>query len=337
MKFSLSLTEISKIVGGRLESTEENKKISGIATLPEAGDSDLSFLSNEKYRQYLLTTRAGAVLIGENDKLPPGSAVKNIIYCSNARLALAKLLGYLDEANKETRAGIHPTAVIGKNVQIESETFVGALSVIEDNVQIGQRTIIYPRVYIGHNSVIGDNCVIYPGVTIYPETTIGRQVIIHAGAVIGADGFGFETVAGRHQKVPQIGSVEIGDEVEIGANVCIDRATFGKTKIGRGTKIDDLVMVAHNVVVGENCLLVAQTGIAGSSRLGNQVTAAGQSGVAGHISVGNNVTITARAGVIKDVKDGEIVSGFPHRPHRLFLKIQAILDKLPELVEKWKR
>lgn len=337
MKFSLTLQEISEIVGGRLQSKEPKKIISGIAQLKEAEDTDLSFLSNEKYRGDLLNTRAGVVLLSEKDELPPGTAVKNIIRCQNPRVSLAKLLGYLARQKKISQSGIHPTAVIGQNVKIGSGSSVGALTVIADDVQIGQRTIIYPQVYIGAKTVIGDDCLIYPRVSIYPEVVIGNRVIIHSGAVIGADGFGFETVNGKHLKVPQIGSVVIADDVEIGANVCIDRATFGKTEIGQGTKIDDLVMIAHNVIVGEDCLLVAQAGIAGSTKLGNRVVAAGQSGVAGHITVGNNVTITARAGVIKDVKDGEVVSGFPHRPHKQFLKIQAILDKLPEILEKLKK
>jgi UDP-3-O-[3-hydroxymyristoyl] glucosamine N-acyltransferase len=227
--------------------------------------------------------------------------------------------------------GIHPTAVIGKEVILGKDVAVEPYVVIDDHAVIEDSTIIYMGVYVGHHTRIGKDCLIYPHVTIRERVTVGDRVIIHSGSVIGSDGFGFSTVKGAHHKIPQIGTVIIEDDVEIGANVTIDRARFDKTWIKKGTKIDNLVQIAHNVIIGENSVIVSQTGISGSTEIGNNVTLAGQSGIVGHITIGDNAVIAAQSGVTKSVPANTCVSGYPAKPHSKAKRINACLQRLPEL------
>ena len=227
-------------------------------------------------------------------------------------------------------AATAPKARLGNNVSI------GACAVIDDDVCIGDDSIIYGGCYIGHETKIGKNCLLYPNVSVRERIDIGNRVIIHSGAVIGSDGFGFSMVRGIQQKIPQIGIVQIEDDVEIGANVSIDRARFDKTLIGKGTKIDNLVQIAHNVVTGENCIIVSQTGISGSSELGANVVLAGQAGVIGHVKIGDNAVVAARSGVTKSIPPGAKVWGFPTKPLDVAKKIHVCVQRLPDMYKKIK-
>lgn len=329
----LTLEEIAKIIDGKMEGNK-NIVITGLAGLTEAGKGEISFLADKKYLPQLEKTEAEAIIVPE-DIFIPG---KNLIKVKNPYLALSKLLNLIDKefASGRHPQGIHPTAIIGKNVTLGKDIVLGAYTVIEDNTIIGDKTLIYPFCFIGKESKIGKNCLLYSHISIRERISIGDRVIIHSGTVIGSDGFGFLEIEGKQEKIPQIGTVEIGDDVEIGANCTIDRATLGKTKIGSGTKIDNLVQIGHNVEIGKNCILAGQVGIAGSTKIGNNVILAGQSGVADHITIGDTVRIAARAGVISNLPNNVTVSGFPAREHRQMLKLQALTEKLPEIYQLFK-
>jgi UDP-3-O-[3-hydroxymyristoyl] glucosamine N-acyltransferase len=323
------LKEIAEIIGGEL--VGENCWIEKISDWEDAGKEDLIFIFDEKDLVNAEKTQAKAFVV------PKMSLLINrpIIKVDNPKLSMAKLLKYFDW--HFFPEGIHSTAILGKNVDIGLKVGIGAFTVVGDNVRIGNGTKIYPHVVIGNNVIIGENCIIYPKVSIYDHCYIGNNVIIHSGCVIGSDGFGYIWDGERHIKIPHIGKVVIEDDVEIGANCTIDRGTLGETRIGKGTKIDNLVTIAHNVKIGKNCVIVGQSGIAGSSVLGDNVIMAGQSGISDHVKVGNKVIIMARAGVTKDIPDNAIVSGFPARSHKEELKWQAILRRLPEIWEKIRR
>ncbi len=325
-----TLKEIAEKIGGRLVG-DGNYTITGVSGIREAVEGDITFVSNPKYAKELKTTRASAVIISED--IEP-SANKNIIVHKNPSLAFSQVIDLLYPEEKLHPTGIHPKAVTAPNVKIGSDVSIHAYSVIEEDTVIGDGTVVFPFVYIGKGCKIGKNCLLYPNITIREKSIIGDRVIIHSGSVIGADGFGYLNLDGEHKKIPQIGTVEIEDDVEIGANVTIDRARFDKTIIKRGTKIDNLAMIAHNVKVGENTLIIAQAGISGSTEIGNNVILAGQAGLVGHIKVGDNAVVGAQAGVTKSVPSGTIVSGYPARPHRQQLKLSAFINKLPELAKK---
>lgn len=323
------LKEIAEIINGELKG--ENLWIEKISDWEDAGEEDLIFVFDEKDLLTAERTKARALVIPKTTL----SFEKPVILVDNPKLAMAKLLKYFDWHKFPEE--IHPTAVIGEGVEIGNKVGIGAYVVVGNNVKIGNGTKIYPGVVIGNNVVIGENCIIYPKICIYDYCYIGNNVIIHSGCVIGSDGFGYVWDKETHVKIPHIGKVVIEDDVEIGANCSIDRGTLGETRIGKGTKIDNLVTIAHNVRIGKNCIIVGQSGVAGSSILGDNVIIAGQSGVSDHVRVGNRVVIMARAGVTKDIPDNSVVSGFPARPHKEELKFQAILKRLPEIWEKIKR
>lgn len=324
----MSLKKIAELVDGQVIG-DEDIVITGVAGIKEAGKGDITFVANPRYASLMNITRASAIIVG--------SGVKNnhrpLIRAEDPYLAFTKVMNLLVNGNGEAvpPQGIHPTVVLGKNVELGSNVSLQPYVVIEDKVQIGDRVTIYPHVYIGRKSRIGDETLIYPQVTIREKITIGKRVIIHSGTVVGGDGFGFAPVKGVHHKVPQIGTVIVEDDVEIGANVTIDRGTIGETIIGKGTKIDNLVQIAHNVVIGENSIIVAQVGISGSTTLGKGVRMAGQSGAAGHLIIGDNTTVVARAGVTKSLPPHSLVSGFPAQPHEKEKRIKASLRRLPEL------
>ncbi len=327
-----SLKELADFIDGDLigDSTVE---IYGVAGLGEAKQGEITFLANSKYISKINTTSASAIVV----PLEIDNVSKPVIRVKNPYLSFAKIMTLFASNKSKLPSGIHKTCIIGKNVNLAKNVTIGAYSVVSDEVSIGENTVIYPNVYIGNKVIIGSNTLVYSLVSIRNDVEVGSNVIIHSGVVIGSDGFGFaNTGDGRSFKVPQLGKVIVGDDVEIGANVAIDRGTMGTTKIGKGTKIDNLVQIAHNVEIGENCLIVAQTGISGSTMIGNNVVIAGQAGIIGHISIGDRVMIGAQAGVTRSVASDEVVSGYPARPHREALKTDAQVRKLPGLIKKIK-
>jgi UDP-3-O-[3-hydroxymyristoyl] glucosamine N-acyltransferase len=325
----MKLKEIADLVDGEIVG-DENILISGISGIKEAQKGDITFVANSKYLPLMESTKAAAIITFKNIN----SASRPIIKCENPSLAFAKLVSAIAPNKTYHPKGISKNAIIGKNVKLGKDVSIQAYVVVEDNAEIEDGATIYSGVYIGHHTRIGKNTVIYPSVSIRERVKIGNNVIIHSGTVIGSDGFGFATVKGVHHKIPQIGTVEIGDNVEIGANVTIDRARFDKTVIGEGTKIDNLVQIAHNVIIGEHSIVVAQTGISGSTTVGKDVILAGQSGIAGHINIGNGAIIAAQAGATKSVPPGAKVSGYPAKPHNQAKRVNACIQRLPDLFRK---
>lgn len=321
-----TLKEIAQFIAGEIVG-DPNVIISGVAGLKEAGAGDITFLANPKYLPLLEKTHACAVITAPDIEF----RARNLIRTPHPSMAFAKVVSWLAPSEVRHPVGIHPTAILGKGVLLGEDVALGPYAVIGDHAAIGARTVIYANSFIGCHTKIGKDCLIYPNVSIREQVNIGDRVIIHSGAVIGADGFGFVTIEGLHHKIPQIGTVEIGDDVEIGANTAIDRARFEKTVIGRGTKIDNLVHIAHNVIVGENSMIVAQAGISGSTIIGKGVTLAGQAGLVGHIKVGDGATVAAQGGVTKSVPAHTMVSGYPAKPHALARRINACVQNLPRL------
>lgn len=324
------LGALAELVNGKLTG-DPQIVIRGIAGLREAKEDEISFLSNMKYVKDVQTSRAAALICS-----PQFKSAKPAIICENPYLAFAKILSLFHPVDRVIPQGIHPTAVVHAKARVSEQCCVGPYVVIEEGAIVENGCVLYPGVYIGKNSNIGESGIIYSNVSIREGVKIGKRVIIHGGAVIGSDGFGFVRTAEGQLKIPQVGGVEIGDDVEVGANSCIARGTIGNTVIGSGTKIDNLVQIAHNVQVGKNCTIVALVGISGSTIVEDGVTIAGQAGVAGHIRLGKNSVIAAQAGVTKDVNEGEIVSGFPAQPHRTAKKLHAELNNLPALRQKVK-
>ncbi|HEX3067115.1 MAG TPA: UDP-3-O-(3-hydroxymyristoyl)glucosamine N-acyltransferase [Thermoanaerobaculia bacterium] len=319
---AVPISEIVAFTGGRYAGPDGGS-VDGVAPLAEAGTTQLSFLSNPKYAPQLASTRAAAILV--SDDLPGDD--ERFIRVANPYFAMASVVAkYFDR--RPMPQGISPLASIDATATIGVGVAVGPFSTIGAGVILGDGAAIFPNVTIESGSVIGERTIVYPQVSIYDRSIIGKRCIIHSGVVIGADGYGFATQGGRHHKIPQIGIVRIGDDVEIGAGCTIDRAALGETVIGDGTKIDDLVMIAHNVKVGRHCLLVAQVGIAGSTELGDGVVVAGQSGFAGHLKIGNGVQVAAKSAVLDDVPDGAKVMGIPAVPFREFARREAMLRRL---------
>jgi UDP-3-O-[3-hydroxymyristoyl] glucosamine N-acyltransferase len=319
------LRELADYVGGAVIGDGE-VEISGVASIEDAQPGEITFIANPKYRSRLNETRASAVIVGSEIT----EADKPLLRTANPYLAFGKILTLYSHTPYQPKgidpqAWISPTARVGKDVTIHPFVHVGDRSVI------GERVILHPGVSVAEECSIGDDSILYPQVSLYRRTVIGQRVILHAGVVVGSDGFGYAKDGRKNKKVPQVGNVEIEDDVEVGANTTIDRGTLGKTIIRKGVKIDNLVQIAHNVVIGEDSLIVAQVGISGSSRIGSNVTLAGQAGLAGHISIGDNVMIGAQSGVHSDLPPNGVYSGSPVVPHRDFLRMAMSLPKVPEM------
>jgi UDP-3-O-[3-hydroxymyristoyl] glucosamine N-acyltransferase len=324
----LSLARIAEVVKGEIKGNQ-NENIRGAASFDAAAAAEITFADNTKLLKRIDETDAGAVIVPRNFE----SSSCNIVQVDNPRLAFAMVLELFHPLSKP-EPGVSKNAYIGKNFLRGREVSIAPFVVIGDNITIGHRVVLYPNVVIGDNVVIGNDVRVYPNVTILERCRIGNRVTIHAGTVIGSDGFGYAPDGEKYYKIPHIGIVQIDDDVEIGAGNTIDRATFGKTWIQRGVKIDNLVQIAHNVTVGENSVIVAQVGISGSVTIGKNSILAGQAGVAGHLTIGDNVTVGPQAGIAKSVPSGEIVSGTYAMPHRLWLRVQKVIPKLPELTKK---
>jgi UDP-3-O-[3-hydroxymyristoyl] glucosamine N-acyltransferase len=325
------LGEIASYLKGELVG-DPSVEITGLAGIEDAKLGDLTFLANPKYKAFLEKTSASCVIVGKEIE----KAEVPLIRHKNPYFAFSKAMELFLETKKEYPEGIHATAVLSKEVKLGKGVHLGPYVVIENNVCLKENVAVLAGSFIGADSIVGEYCLIYPHVTIRENTKIGKNVIIHPGAVIGSDGFGYAKEKGTHQKIPQMGKVIIEDDVEIGANVTIDRATLGVTRIGKGTKIDNLVQIGHNVVIGENCILAGQVGISGSTKLGNNVVLGGQVGLVGHIKIGNDVMIGGQSGVTKDIPDNTIVFGYPAREIKKTKRIEACISRLPEYIQRLK-
>ncbi len=325
---AVSLNTIATFITGEIIGNPETS-ICGASSLTDATAGQITFLSHRKHLPVAVVTAASAMLVTQPESTIPCAQ----IVVSNPALAFARLVkAFFTEAYSSR--GISAEIYRGNYVEIGNVGSIWPFVSIADHVQIGDRVTLFPGVFIGAGSKIGDDCLLYPNVTVREQSQIGNRVIIHSGTVVGSDGFGYIQDKGAHEKVPQIGRVVIEDDVEIGANVAIDRATFGQTVIGKGTKIDNLVQIAHNVRIGAHSLLVAQAGIAGSSTLGHHTTLAGQAGVSDHVTIGDRVIVTAKTGVPRDVPSQQVVSGMPAIPHKLWLRASQTLQRLPEMHQR---
>jgi UDP-3-O-[3-hydroxymyristoyl] glucosamine N-acyltransferase len=330
----IKLGKLAEIVNGRLAG-DRNTPITGIAGIKEAKTGEISFLSHISFQKHLKDSKASAIILGEDMDIQDMKGL-NIIIVKNPSLAYAVIADLFDTRGRKGTGEISSLACIAKGAKVAKGASIAPYVHIEEGAVIGKNVTLYPFVYIGENVVVGEKTKIYPNVTIYDGVKIGKQVTVHGGTVIGSDGFGYVWDGKKHVKIPQLGTVEIEDEVEIGANVTIDRASLGKTIIKKGTKIDNLVQIAHNVTVGENSIIVSQVGIAGSATIGNNVILAGQTGVRDHVTVGNNVKAGGRTGITKDVPDNMLIMGTPHMPFKEWAKLQGYFNLLPQLFTKVK-
>ncbi|HET8725395.1 MAG TPA: UDP-3-O-(3-hydroxymyristoyl)glucosamine N-acyltransferase [Anaeromyxobacteraceae bacterium] len=330
-----TLGELADRVGGRVEG-DGSLRIERVMPLEEAGPHDVSFFANRKYAQAFAGTRAGAVIVGEGEAAEPG---RNLLRAANAYLAFAKV-STLFHPPREPVPEISPRAVIAEGASVDPSAEVQPLAYVGRGATIGARTILYPGVYVGDGARVGDDCILYPNAVVREHCRVGNRCILQPGAVVGGDGFGFafdmegDGNGPRHFKVPQAGIAELEDDVEIGANACVDRATLGRTVIRKGAKIDDLVMIAHNVEFGPLSLAAAQVGISGSTTIGMGVILGGQVGLVGHIDIGDGARFGAQSGVTNDVPAGETYSGYPARPHRQWLREEGAVRALPDLVKR---
>ena len=320
--------QIADIIQGRVEG-DENAKVTTFAKIEEGKAGAISFLSNPKYTHFIYETSSSVVLVNEDLELER-EVKPTLIRVKNAYESVARLL-QIYESMKPKRKGIDPLAFISPKATIGKDCYVGAFAYVADGVVIGDNTQIYPHVTIEENAHMGTGCIIYPNVSIYHDCRLGNQVTIHSGSVIGADGFGFAPNTEGYDKIPQIGIVVIEDNVEIGANTCIDRSTMGQTIVHKGVKLDNLVQVAHNVEVGENTVMSAQVGIAGSTKIGSWCMFGGQAGFAGHITVGDKTFVGAQCGVNSSLKGNQSVIGSPAMEPRGFFRSSVIFQKLPEM------
>jgi UDP-3-O-[3-hydroxymyristoyl] glucosamine N-acyltransferase len=330
----MRLREAAERVGGYVAPEDYEKVIVGVASLDDANEGDLSFYGSPKYLKALRKSHATAVLV------PHGFAEEvraTRVWVDNPGEAFAKLLEVFAPAPISPPPGIHPGAIVAADVEIGAEVTIEAFAVIESGVRIGARTIVGAHGYIGHHAVLGEECRLYPHVTIRERSLIGNRVVLHPGVIIGSDGFGYEFRDSRQQKIPQTGTVQIDDDVEIGANSTVDRARFGRTWIQEGVKIDNLVQIAHNVTIGRHTVICAQVGISGSVRVGNNVTLAGKVGVNGHIEIGDGAIAAAMGAITKSVPPREVLVGVPARPAREYKRNLVLLNNIDKLYERVKK
>ncbi len=322
-----TLSQIASALGLTLKG--DDCPVTGINTLEAAGADEISFLANSKYAQFLTHTRACAVIVSEEY----ADAVPRALISANPYVDFGRAVGLFARpqgsfSKTSEQSLIHQDAVLGTGCTVYPFVFIGPRAVI------GAGSVLFPGCYIGEDCKVGEGCILYPNVALMAGTVVGKGCIVHPGVVLGADGFGFARAGGGVQKIPQIGTVRIGDDVEIGANTTIDRAVLGATSVGDGTKIDNLVMIGHNVSVGKQCFIVSQVGISGSTKVGDRVTMAGQAGLSGHITIGNDVTIGPQSGVVRDIADGVTCGGSPCVEGRTFMRTVAVMPKLPDMYKR---
>lgn len=325
---SFTTAEIARLLDGEVRG-DGTATLHGFATADAAQPGDLTFAENAEYFAAAENSTATAIIAGNEFS----SERKILIRVANPRVAFAKALAAFFPEPKPP-AGIHPSAVIAASAQVDPTAHIGPHCTVGERVKIGARCVLQSGVAVGDDSVLGDDTNLFPNVTVYARSQIGRRVRIHAGTVIGSDGFGYVVDSGFHRKIPQVGNVVIGDDVEIGSNVSVDRGALGSTIIGRGTKIDNLVQVGHNVEIGEHSILCAQVGIAGSAKLGNFCVLAGQVGIAGHLKIGDRVTIGSKSGVMHNIPDGEQWLGIPAQPDKQAKRMMIAMQRLPDLLKK---
>jgi UDP-3-O-[3-hydroxymyristoyl] glucosamine N-acyltransferase len=334
MEVSFTAADIATIVEARGTRGATTDLIRRLAALSESEPGDLTFLGSQKYKSEVATTRASVILLPVDFAGEPAPG-QQFILVDNPSIALARVCARIEQQLWPRPApGVHATAVVAADAQIAATATVGPFCVVEAGAIVGERVHLQAQVFIGRKAAVGADSWLMPGVVVATECQLGRGVRVQPGAVIGADGFGYEFSGGRHQKVPQVGSVIIGDDVEIGANTTLDRARFSRTLVGEGTKIDNLVQVGHNVIIGKHCLLCAQVGISGSTRLGDYVVLGGQAGVGGHITIGSGVKAGGKAGISTDVAAGSVVNGNPAIPMMLERRIAVLQTRLPDLFKR---
>lgn len=334
MQIAFTPDEIAAMVRPRRTLGTGAEAIRGIASLAAAGPGDLAFLESAKYRPAVAQTRASAVLLPADFQGEPRPG-QVFLFVDDPSVALATLCTRLEQLLWPKPApGVHPSASVAPDAVISPTATVGPLCVIEAGARVGAGSHLQAQVFLGRGAAVGDGCWLMPGVVVAAECTLGNRVRLHAGVVIGSDGFGYRFVAGRHEKVPQVGTVIIDDDVEIGANSTLDRARFSATRVGEGTKIDNLVQVGHNVIIGRHCMICAQAGIAGSTTLEDYVVLGGQAGIIGHITLGKGAKVGAQTGIGRDVPPGAALWGTPALPYILEQKLFILRQKLPELFRR---
>jgi UDP-3-O-[3-hydroxymyristoyl] glucosamine N-acyltransferase len=326
---TLTARDLAERLGGVLEHCPPERPISEVKTLEEAGAGSVSFLANPKYAAKAKDSPAGLILVD----LAVDLGDRPVLRLKHPYWAFAQAIGWLhpEPVPEWAETAIHPSAFLGEGCRIAPGASVGARTVL------GRNCVLHPGVHIADDCVLGEGCELFPGAVVYRQTQLGNRVIVHANSVVGSDGYGYVLVDGCHAKIPQVGWVEVGDDVEIGSCVCIDRGVLGPTRIGTGTKIDNQVQVAHNVQVGRHCLLVAQSGISGSTKLGDYVTLAGKVGVVGHIEIGSRSVVGGNSVVAKSLSEDSFVTGYPARPHREWAEAQAALNRLPKFMKQLRK
>lgn len=332
---TFTATQIAMLISGKIEG-DASTAVSSFGKIEEAAEGQLAFFANPKYEEHLYKTGASVIIVNEDFELKqPVKAT--LIRVPDAYSAFATLLSRYQEIIQQQLTGVQQPVYISKTAAYGLQVFIGAFTYLGENVKVGNNSKLYPNVYLGNNVTVGDSCIIHPGVKIYHDCKIGNNVTIHAGTIIGSDGFGFAPQAdGSFKKVPQIGNVVIEDDVEIGANATIDRATIGSTLIKSGAKLDNLIQIAHNVEVGHSTVIAAQAGVSGSTKIGNGVMIGGQAGIVGHIQLGDGAKVNAQSGVSKSIEPGKAVTGSPAYDYTSALRSQAAARKLPELEKRVK-
>jgi len=334
MQVAYTPADIAAITGAQRTAGATTRTITDIASLESAQPGDLSFLGNAKYKAQVPASRATALLLPLDYVGEPGPD-QVFLYVENPSVALARLCARIEQTLwPKPPAGIHPSAVVAPTAKVHASAHVGPLCVVEEGAAVGSGTVLQASVFVGREAVIGADCFLMPGVIVAASCVLGQRVRLQPGVVIGADGFGYEFVNGRHEKVPQVGTVVIGDDVEIGANSTLDRARFSRTTVGEGTKIDNLVQIAHNVVIGKHCILCSQVGISGSTTLEDYVVLGGQAGVGGHITLGKGTKAGGQTGIAFDTDPGSYLNGTPAMPYMLERRLLVLHQRLPDLFKR---